>query len=283
MKFLVALLFCAAIICSPARAENYLVLPLFNLTGDASVEWIGESLAEAIREALASEGIIALDRGARQEAYKRLSIRPNSRLTKASVIRLGEALDADQVIFGTYDISRERSLRIAAQIINIRGVSRGPEYAELGVLDDLAKLQNHLAWQTLHLLLRERAPSEQQFLQMQPVLKIGAIESYVRGLLAASGDQKLKLFSQAVRIEPRYSQANYELGKLHYGKKSYRLAAEHFQKVQPQHNSYRTATFLLGLSYYHLSDFAAAERSFREVAQAVPLNEVWNNLAAAQS
>ncbi len=65
---------------------------------------MGESLAESVREALSSEGLMALDRDERMEAYSRLSLRPYSLLTKASVVKIGEELDAEQVIFGQYDV-----------------------------------------------------------------------------------------------------------------------------------------------------------------------------------
>src|ERR1700684_1106932 len=58
------------------RSENFLVLPFVNKSPDKSLDWIGDSLAESIREALASQGLVTLDRGDRTEAYQRLSIRP---------------------------------------------------------------------------------------------------------------------------------------------------------------------------------------------------------------
>jgi tetratricopeptide (TPR) repeat protein len=70
---------------------------------------------------------------------------------------------------------------------------------------------------------------------------------------------------------------------LHYDKKSYKIAAEHLVKVAPDDVDYRSATFLLGLCRYRLKDFTGAEQAFLKVAESVPLNEVINNLGAAQS
>jgi tetratricopeptide (TPR) repeat protein len=211
-------------------------------------------------------------------------------LTKATVMRIGEVLDADQIIFGSFDVSgaepgtaNHGTLRLTAQIIDAAKIVRGPEYAEIGALEDLARLQTHLAWQTLQFVLAKEAPSEEEFRRSQPVLRIEAIESYVRGLLAGSAEQKVKLYTQAVRTEPGYSQASYQLARLLYLKKSYKLAVEHLQKVAPTDLNYRPATFLLGLCRYYLKDFAGAEQAFSNVAQSVPLNEVLNNLGAAQS
>lgn len=276
----------------PLFADNFLVLPFFNLSGDSNLEWIGESLSETVREALASEGVIALDREDRQEAYRRLSIRPHTQLTKATVLRIGEFLDADKIVYGTFNftppadgnVPRTRgALHIVAQILNLRKAARGPEYVETGSLEDLAQLQTHLAWQTIRMVVPDSAPSEEEFRSRRPAIRVGAIEHYTRGLLTSSPDQKLQLFSQAVRIDPDLSQASFQIGRLYYRQGSWRLAGDHFQRVADWDVRYREATFLLGLCFYHLSDFDKAEEAFRGVAEAVPLNEVWNNLAAAQA
>src|SRR5712692_2965166 len=88
-----------------ALADTVLVLPFFNEYTSQNIDWIGEGIAETIRESLASQGVLVLSREDRLEAYRRLSIRPNAVLTRASIIKLGEALDASQVIYGHYAIT----------------------------------------------------------------------------------------------------------------------------------------------------------------------------------
>jgi TolB-like protein len=75
----------AALLACPgaAWADNYLVLPFVNMSADKSLDWIGDSLGEAVREALAAEGLVSVQREDRTEAYQRLSIRPYALLTKA--------------------------------------------------------------------------------------------------------------------------------------------------------------------------------------------------------
>ena len=90
---------------SLARADTVLVLPFFNESTTQNIDWIGESIAETIRESLSAQGVLVLSREDRMEAYRRLSIRANAVLTHASVIKLGEALDASQVIYGHFEIS----------------------------------------------------------------------------------------------------------------------------------------------------------------------------------
>src|SRR5574340_695241 len=154
-RFLCALAFAAALGPVGARAETVLVLPFFNQSKPANVDWIGESIAENIREVLASEGLLVLDREDRLEGYRRLGLRTGAVLTNASVMKLGETLDAGQVVYGAYEVSEgaKPTLRITARVLDLRRIRRGPEYAESGALEDLAALQTRLAWQTLQFLM----------------------------------------------------------------------------------------------------------------------------------
>src|SRR5579859_3189502 len=103
LRFL-CVLACGCTLLAPAQGATYLVLPFFNLSHNSNLDWMGESLAESVRDALSSEGLMALERDDRIAAYDRLSLRPYTMLTKASVIKIGEELDAEIVIFGQYDV-----------------------------------------------------------------------------------------------------------------------------------------------------------------------------------
>ena len=192
MKFLQAVVLVC--LCSvPSIADNFLVLPFFNLEKSNSLDWVGESISEAIREALASEGVLTLERDAREEAFRRLSVKPYTPLTTASVIRLAESVDADQVIFGSFEvIPAPTQSGIAAEGLRYTAHQRashrseeGPawtEYSGRGAARTFASLQSHLAWQTLEFVLDDRRPTEAQFRARQSLVRVDAIESYVRGL-----------------------------------------------------------------------------------------------------
>ncbi|MGD0201055.1 MAG: tetratricopeptide repeat protein [Bryobacteraceae bacterium] len=286
---LLAFLLCASLGAAPAG--TVLVLPFFNQSRSENLDWISESLSQTVREALAARGILVLEREDRAEAYRRLSIRPKAALTHASVIKVAEALDATDVVYGQFDFSpgpdgvpAERgTLHIAVATLDMTRMRKGPEWVESGALEDLASLESHLAWQVLRFLDPETTPSEEEFLRERPQVRLDAMESYIRGLLAASPAQKHRYFTQAARLDERFSQPNFELGRLYWTSKDYRLAAEWFARVSAAGPRYLEASFLLGLCRYHLGDYAGAQRAFELVAASVPLNEVFNNLGAAQS
>jgi tetratricopeptide (TPR) repeat protein len=287
-----AVILAACLACAgTAWADNYLVLPFVNMTADKSLDWIGDSLGEAVRDALASQGLPAIDREDRTEAYQRLSIRPYALLTKASVVKIGEELDAEQVIYGQFALKpagglnekSRGSLQITAHLLDLKHITQGPEYSELGALEDLAALQRHLAWQTLQFVIPATAPSETEFVRLHPAVRVDAIENYIRGLLAPSFEEKHRFFTQAVRLDPGYSQPYFQLGKLYLQRKEYKLASEWLLKMPPGDGPEREATFLLGLCRFYSGDYQGAQEAFQAVAKVVPLNEVYNNLGAAES
>src|SRR5216683_1643466 len=289
-----------------ARADTVLVLPFFNESKTQNIDWIGESIAETIRESLSAQGVLVLSREDRLEAYRRLSIRPNAVLTRASIIKLGEALDASQVIYGHYEItephpraglsstpppgagagqpavSARDSLHMGARILDLKRTRQGPEFEEIGALEDLASLETHLAWRCLNSLTPKSAPSEQDFRRDRPPVRLDAIENYIRGLLATSPEQKHRLYTQAVRLEPRFSEPSFQLGKMAWEKKDYNLASGWLEKVNRTDSHFFEGMFLLGLCRYYTADFAGAEKNLEIVAAAVPLNEVMNDLGAVQ-
>jgi tetratricopeptide (TPR) repeat protein len=289
-RFLLPLLVCLAM---QAGAQTALVLPLFNLSGDANLDWIGESVAETVRETLASEGILVLDRESREIAFARLSLRPYTVLTHASVIKLGEVLDAERIVYGWFQVTAppeatepngKSSLQVAFRVVNRRDLTQSREESATAALEDLAEAQARLAWQALRLLAKPgTVPAEEQFLAQRRPVRLDALESYIRGLMATSPEQKHRLFTQAARLDEKFSQPCFQLGRLLFASKDYKVAAGWFERVPSDSPHHMEASFLLGLCLYQMGEYDKAISSFLLVSQSLPLNEVWNDLGAAQS
>ncbi|MDQ6708770.1 MAG: tetratricopeptide repeat protein, partial [Acidobacteriota bacterium] len=127
------------------------------------------------------------------------------------------------------------------------------------------------------------APSEEEFRRVRPPVRVEAIENYTRGLLASKPEQKQKLFTQAAHLDERFSEPCFQLGRIFWEKKDYHSASQWLTKVNRGDSHYLDAMFLLGLTRYHQGDFVGAASQFQLVAAQAPLNEVYNNLGAAQS
>ena len=224
------------------------------------------------------------------EGFRRLSLRRDADWTKASLIRLGQSLDVDYVCHGSYDASlppgvtdlRKSTIRITAHFIDLRKMHDGPELSEAGPLVDLSRSEEHLAWQSLKYLAPDTDPSLDAFLSPQKSIRIDAQESYVRGLLSPSGEQQQKWFAQAVVLDPHFANPIFELGKIALERRDYRGALSWFGRIPAGSPLYDQARFKMGLSAYRAGDYSSAANNFRQVATVYPLNEIYNNLGAAE-
>ena len=269
--------------CPLSAADTVAVLPLYNHAQNPNVEWIGESAAETIRESLNSEGLLPLAREDRMEVYRRLSIRPGAIVTKATILKIGETLDAGQIVYGEFDVKdKDHPITLTAHILDLKKFHESPAFVQSGPLEDLSLLETKLAWDVVH-ALSSRSESQEAFLKLRPPVRIDAVELYTRGLLASAPDQKQKLFSQSANLDERYSQPAFQLGRIDFEKKNYKEAERWLARVNKADSHYYEALFLNGLAKFNQGEYAEAIQSFQAVAAELPLNEVFNDLGAAQS
>ncbi|HSP69196.1 MAG TPA: tetratricopeptide repeat protein [Bryobacteraceae bacterium] len=278
-------------------ADDTAVLPFANVSSSSlrNVDWIGESIAEDLRATFSARGILTLERDRIAEAYRRLQLRERSELTEGSILKLGEVLDAEHVVHGTFlytpaaavtpgsTRASKGSLKIQARVSDRRRLRQSAVFEESGALEDLATLEAHLAWRALTAVAPAQAPAESEFRSLRTPVPLDALENYIRGLLAAAPEQKEKYFAQAARLNPDFSPPAFELGKIHFERKDYREAAQWLEHVGPADNHYREASFLLGIARYQAGDFEAANKAFQMISAKVPISVVWNNLGAAES
>src|SRR5689334_11771357 len=112
----------------PAHPANILVLQFHNNSQYSDLDWVGESIAETLRNEFAAANEIVLSRSSRAEGMQRLSLRSGALFTKATLIKLGQSLGADYICYGTYDAKlspgdsqlRNSSIQIGARFIDLR-------------------------------------------------------------------------------------------------------------------------------------------------------------------
>jgi Tfp pilus assembly protein PilF len=266
-------------------------LPFANHSAAANLDWIGESIAETVGDSLASQGLLVLDREDRLEGYRRLSLRPGAELTHASAIKLGQSLDASIVIYGEYEQQQptdgakeasKGSLRIAGRVLDLKRISQTSPLSQFGALEELPGMEVQLGWEALRQIDTGTPVTQEEFARLHPAVRLDAMESYVRGLLAAVPEQRYRFFTTAARLDDKFSQPCFHLARLAWEQKDYKTAATWFGRVSRGDSHYYQARFFLGLCRYYGGDAAAAAQAFGLVVESVPLNEVYNNLGAAQ-
>jgi tetratricopeptide (TPR) repeat protein len=206
------------------------------------------------------------------------------------MFQLGLDIGAARVVYGRFEYSpgpdaaelSRGMLRITARGIDVDRLAPGGEWIEEGPMAGLSQLQTRLAWRILRDLHPGPAPREAEFFSSHPPVRLDALESYARGLLAVEPEEKHRLFSLAVNLEPEFSPPIFQLGLMYWESDSYRAGREWLERVKPRDAHYLEANFLLGLCRYHLGDYSGALAAFEVVARTVPGDFVYNNIGLAQ-
>jgi tetratricopeptide (TPR) repeat protein len=216
-----------------------------------------------------------------------MGIQPAVRLTQATVLEVAINSDAGVAVFGEFSVTGQegagRTIRILGSVIDVRQMRRVAELDEAGLLDDLSRIQSRLAWKLIRSLRPESPVPLDTYLQEHLAFRLDAMESYIRGLLATGVEQQVRFFSAAARLAPGYPEPSLRLGMIQLDRKDYRSAAEWLGKVPSGTPRFREASFYLALCRHQLGDFATARTLLAAISQEAPLNEVFNNLGAAQA
>ena len=291
-----AIFVCLALLflCPPLRAQDtsaagrtvagqivagrtLVVIPFENASPTPGLEWIGESFSETFHAQLNSPVLYVASREERLRAYDRQGIPAGVHASRASLYRLAEQMDVDYAVLGSYKYDGAH-LTAIAQLLDMRGQKLLPAATESASLADLGNLQSALAWDLLRLIRADFAVPKDKYIASVAVIRLDALENYVRGMLAPTAEEKVQHYREAVRLNPDYAQAWLELGKTYYAQHAYEPAIAALGQIPHSSAVAREANFYLGLAAYAHGDFAKSESAFEFVAARLPLAEVYNNL-----
>ncbi len=157
------------------------------------------------------------------------------------------------------------------------------EFFESGPVEELAKLEIDLAWKIQRWAKPDRRIELDEFRRRHPAVKNTARENYIRGLMSPSAEQRHRLLTQAVRLDPQFVQPAFVLGREHFLKGNFREAVGWLDRLPVRSLHFVEARFLLALCRHQLSEFEAARQLLEQIAPRLPAPELWNNLGAAQA
>jgi tetratricopeptide (TPR) repeat protein len=266
----------------PTEGRTLAVIPFENTSPTPGLEWLGEAFPEAFHEQLNSPVLYVASREERLRAYDRLGIPAGLHPSRATLYRIAEQMDVDCLVLGSYRFDGAE-LTATAQLLDMRGQKLLTAASESGPLGDLGRLQSALAWDMLRLIRSDFSEPKDQYVASLPPVRLDAFENYIRGVLAASAEEKIRRYKEATRLNPAYAEAWLELGKTYFAQRSYESAMAALGQVAATSSVAREANFYIGLAAYYHGDFARSENAFAFVAARLPLAEVYNNLGVVRA
>ena len=278
----------AALAPSALRAQSLpggrvvLVLPFENHSGNATLNWIGNSFPDTLDRRLNSAGFLTISHDDRVYALTHLGLPGDFRPSRATTIRIAQQLDANYVVIGNFTLANGQ-IDIQSQVLSIDKLTLSPPVIGTAALDHLYDAENSIAWKVARTIDPSLNVAEQTFLGAGGAVPLPAFEDYIRGINAPTSAEAIQRLRTAVAAAPNYPAALLALGKQQYLARDYTSASATLAKVPLSDPQALEANFYLGLARFNAANYAGAYSAFEFVSGRLPLPEVVNNQGVALS
>jgi Flp pilus assembly protein TadD len=253
-------------------SARILVVPFDTPPNDGGSYWLGDAAAVLIADDVNARGLGAISRAARTRAYDQLHLPPNTALTEATVIKVGQIVGAAQVIVGKVQVDKG-TLTLRARAIQLEAGRASPEVSEQGVLSDLFVVARDVA--------RKVVPGGTAAAPLHtPSLQ--AFEQYVKGLIAEQPGTQATFLESALNMDPHYDAARLALWEVRDGQGNPTAALAALKGIEPASPLARRARFLTGVSQLELNKYDDAFATFKQLYDDRPDAAVLNNLGVVQ-
>jgi adenylate cyclase len=190
------------------------VLPLANISPDPKDEYFADGLTEELIT------ILSQIKGLR--VISRTSVNQYKGTTKP-VAQIGSELGVDSVLEGSVRRAGDQ-LRITVQLIDPRTDEHRWAQTYDRKLENVFAIQAEVAEQTARALRLELVGPERESIRKGPTANLAAYDLYLRGIHALHGAdahealaESIKLFEEAIRNDPGFSQAYAQLANVFIG------------------------------------------------------------------
>ncbi len=243
----------------------YLVFPFENNGSSPRLDWLGEGLEELTIQYLSDAGEQVYSHTGRAGELERYGLPSNAKLSRATMLRIAQDLDADFVIFGSFN-SDGTSLTVESHLLRVDPPSLTAPVSETGPLASLMDMQAKLVWHTLVANDKSYPLALADFTKSLRPLRLDAFEHFVRGLLANDDEPRLRELREAARLDPNWPDPAYALGETYAGKGDCDSALPWFGRVPKTNPHYVEANFAIGVCRLRLNQPDKAEQVFVALA-----------------
>jgi tetratricopeptide (TPR) repeat protein len=249
---------------SPSASQQgvYLVFPFENAGASPRLDWLGEGLEELTIQYLSAASGQVYSHAGRAGELERYGLPASAKLSRATMLRIAQDLDADFVIFGSFT-SDGTSLTVDSRVLRVDPTALLLPVHESGTLDSLMELHARVVWQLLSGSDRAYPLALKDFSKLQRPLRLDAFEHFVRGILANEDEPRLRELREAARLEPTWPDPAFALGETYASRTDCSSALPWFAKVPKTHQRYVEAIFATGVCRLQLNQPDKAEEGFK--------------------
>jgi tetratricopeptide (TPR) repeat protein/TolB-like protein len=254
-----------------AHTETVVVFPFENVASDAQKDWLGEGLSELTTDSMVGHGPVVFTRDERLAALEKLGLPTYSRFSRATMIKIAGEIDADYVVFGEFTPDGA-SLHVSARVLRVSPPKLSEPFAETGSMDSIAETEGRVSLRILCAIRSSLDATahcdanwpelQQQVAKTVTHVRADSLEYFVRGLLAADDEMRLRDLREASRLDPTWDEPLVAIGKAFYERRDCESAVGWFAKVSPANAHSADAQFYTGVCQLQRNDPVHAESTF---------------------
>jgi Flp pilus assembly protein TadD len=242
--------------------------------------WIAQTVADGLPRALGLLGVPAVERSDRLRAQEALGVPAASPTSRATSIRLSEALGATRLLVGTYELTGPQ-LRLSLRLLDVEQAALTAPFIAIGPLEGLGDLIHALAWDIALSGPSPPSVTREQFQALRRPVPFEALRAYGEGLAAPDPDARLKLFQNALALDTGYPEALLALGRTQLETRDFAAALDTFARVAGASPHARSARFLRGVALLQLGRYREAAELSAALEREEPTPGALSNQAAA--
>ncbi len=270
---------CAAVVASPSLAQpaRVLVLPFDVEAPSVRTAWLGEGTAIVITDQLAAAGVRTFPREERIDAFDDLRLPPTGALTRATMIRVGEAMGASDLIVGRVSLAAG-VMTVRLRMLRLEVGTFLPEVTERGASTEFFRLVQVAA----------RRVAESANLRSVPIdatahmPSLEAFERYVQGLTADTPQARLTLLRSALAVDSGFDRVRLALWDVHAETGDHAAALDDVERVPASSAYSRRARFRAAWSLIELKRFDEAFMRLTALAEGGSTAMLFNNIGVVQ-
>lgn len=259
-----------------AAGAPVMVLPFDNPSQQPRLVWMREGAAVLLTDLLAASGEHVIERGERLRAFERLQLPPDAELSRASSLKVGQAVGAGVVVIGTLSLDGEQ-LVARGRVVRLDTGRLLPEVQASGRLADAFGVFGRLAS-----LVRgtEAGPPTVPSDSLPPSPQV--FELYIKGLVAETPATAIAFLEQALQIAPTFDPARLALWNLHTDLSAHQPALDAVAGIRADSRHSREGRFRRALSLLSLRRFDDALQALRALQSEEQSAAVTNAIGVAE-
>ena len=242
--------------------------------------WIAELVADQLPRTLSDLGVPVISRSDRLRAQAALEI-PVVRVTRATSIRIAEALGATRIVTGAYTLEGGKNLSLSLRILDLERGTLSAPVIRSGPLETVAALVDSLAFDVALAGTTRPSLSREELVARRGAIPYEALRSFGRGLAARLPASKTKLFRHALGLAPDFHVARLALGRLQLEQREFSVAQATLARIPDTAAVARSARFLQGVAQLEVGRYREAAALYGALAAKDPSAAVLNNHALA--